>query len=383
MPFPGARTLFLTALAISAMVSANGQAVISTHSGVVHYFEGAVYLDDQPLEPRLGRFPSMPEGSELRTGRGRAEVLLTPGVIVRIDENSAIRMLSDSLEDSRIELLAGSAIIESGDPAPDTAVTLTYQNWQVRFPQKGQYRIDSAGVDAAIGRVWVREGEADVTEVATGAVVPVNSGMDLPLAAALVAEQSAGGSSGEPRDGLGAWSRGRADSISADNQIAANIQDPASLQDPSLMDPSNPAFADPSLYGYTQFPMLGLAPISPVVPGAYGAYGGVYGTSPYGSLYPYQMGFYSLYLPGYTYRPLFLGLPTAVRPATSLYSPRPRVPVIIPSRSPYGSTVVGSPSIYSSPALRVARPAMPTTVRPAAPAARPAPVAPHGVAGHH
>ena len=391
MPFPGVRTVLLTVVAVSAAVLVSGQAVISTHSGVVHYFEGAVYLDDRPLEPRMGRFPSMPEGSELRTGRGRAEVLLTPGVVIRIDENSTIRMLSDSLEDSRVELLAGSAMVESGDPAPETAVTLAYQNWQVRFPQKGQYRIDSASVDAAIGRVWVREGEADVTELATGNVVAVNSGMDLPLAAALVAEQSAGGSSGEPRDGLGAWSRGRADSISADNLIAANIQDPASLQDPSSlnpasMDPSNPAF-DPSLYGYTQFPMIGLAPISPVVPGAYGAYGGVYGTSPYGTLYPYQMGFYSLYLPGYTYRPLFLGLPTAVRPATTVYSPRPRVPVITPSRSPYGSTVgspvVGSRSIYSSPGLGVSRPAMPTTVRPAAPAARPAPVAPHGVAGHH
>lgn len=393
MGFTGWRALLLTACAIFAVVStavftvvpANGQAVISTHSGVVHYFEGAVYLDDQPLEPHPGRFPTMPEGSQLRTARGRAEVLLTPGVVIRLDENSAIRMLSDSLEDSRVELIAGSAMVESGDPAPETAVTLTYQNWQVRFPQKGQYRIDSAGADAAIGRIWVREGEADVTELATGAVVAVNSGMDLPLAAALVAEQSAGGSSGEPRDGLGAWSRGRADSISADNQIAANIQDPASLQDPSLMDPSNPAFADPALFGYTQFPMIGLAPISPIVPNAYGTYGGVYGTSPYGALYPYQIGFYSLYLPGYTYRPLFLGLPTAVRPATSVYSPRPRVPVITPSRSPYGSTVVGSPSIYRSPGLgstSLSRPAMPTTVRPATPAARPAPVAPHGVAGH-
>src|SRR5271163_2603282 len=106
MFFPGPRTLFLTVLAVSA----SGQAVISTHSGVVHYFEGAVYLNDQPLEPRLGRFLSMPEGAELRTEEGRAEVLLTPGVFLRIDRNSAIRMVSSSLADSRVELLSGSAM---------------------------------------------------------------------------------------------------------------------------------------------------------------------------------------------------------------------------------------------------------------------------------
>src|SRR5580704_4986252 len=81
--------------AFTAFVSvAHAQSVISTHSGVIHFFEGAVYLDDQALEPHLARFPSMADGSELRTGEGRAEVLLTPGVFLRMDARSAIRMVS-------------------------------------------------------------------------------------------------------------------------------------------------------------------------------------------------------------------------------------------------------------------------------------------------
>ena len=47
-----------------------GQSVISTRSGVVHFFEGAVYLGDQPLEPRFGRYPTIAEGGELRTAQG-------------------------------------------------------------------------------------------------------------------------------------------------------------------------------------------------------------------------------------------------------------------------------------------------------------------------
>jgi hypothetical protein len=330
---PRAWVLFSTVLAVSA----SGQAVISTRSGVIHYFEGSVSLNDQPLEPRLGRFSSMPEGGELRTAAGRAEVLLTPGVVLRIDQNSSIRMVSNSLDDSRVELLTGSAMVESAEPAPGTSVTLMYQDWQVRFPQKGVYRID-----AAPPRVSVREGEAEVTNAATGEPVAVERGMELSLVAALAPERSADRPLGEPADAFSNWSSGRTDSISADNQIAANIQDPASMTDPSLA-----ALGDPGQYGFTQFPMLGLTPMSSVAPGVYGTYG----ANPYGM---YQPGFYSLYLPGYTYRPLFLGLPTVVR-GPMVYSPLPR--------TGYTITTPRSPTVYSPPAA----------VRPA-PISRPAPV---------
>jgi len=363
---PGARARFLTALAVSAafVIPASGQAVISTRSGVVHYFEGAVSLNDQPLESRLGRFPSMPEGGELRTAAGRAEVLLTPGVFLRIDRNSAIRMLSNSLADSRIELLAGSAMVESAEPAPGTSVTLTYRDWQVRFPEKGVYRIDSAG-DSGQGRVWVREGEAEVTGPATGEPIAVERGMYLPLAAVLAPERSVDLASNDPNDALDNWSQGRTDSISADNQIAANIQDPASLNDASLAGDPNALYGGPAGYGFTQFPMLGLAPINPVVSGVY---------SPYGAgVYPYQPGFYSLYLPGYTYRPLFLAMPSVVRSTVtsprSIYSPSSPLP------RTGTSTIRPLGPVYNPPT--VLRPA--PAVRPAAPVVRP--VAPPRASG--
>src|SRR3974377_1359907 len=113
-------------------VPADSQSVISTRSGVVHFFEGAVYVGDPPLESHPGRFPSIPQGAELRTEAGRAEVLLTPGVFLRIGEHTTIRMIASELSDSRVELLAGSAIVDSAGPAPGTSVTLLYKQWSVR-----------------------------------------------------------------------------------------------------------------------------------------------------------------------------------------------------------------------------------------------------------
>ena len=98
--FHGRASAFWT-LAVVAVLAlpADGQSVISTHSGTVHFFEGAVYLGDQPLESHPGRFSSIPQGGELRTAAGRAEVLLTPGVFVRVGEQSKIRMVGNKLSD--------------------------------------------------------------------------------------------------------------------------------------------------------------------------------------------------------------------------------------------------------------------------------------------
>ena len=93
--------------------AAFGQQVISARSGLIHYVEGRVLLDGKPVEVKITAFPEIKENMEFRTEDGRAEVLLNPGVFLRLGENSAIRMVSNKLSDSRVEFLSGSAVIES------------------------------------------------------------------------------------------------------------------------------------------------------------------------------------------------------------------------------------------------------------------------------
>ena len=70
-------------LGVAAWIPAFGQSVISTHSGLVYYFDGSVSIGMQRLEQKFGRFPDIGEGNELRSEDGKAEVLLTPGEIGR------------------------------------------------------------------------------------------------------------------------------------------------------------------------------------------------------------------------------------------------------------------------------------------------------------
>src|ERR1700686_2888414 len=144
-------------LALAASLCTFAQSIVSTHSGVVYFFEGSVFIEDQPLEQKFGKFPDIGEGHELRTEHGRAEMLLTPGVFLRMNESSAIRMLSIKLSDTRVELLDGSASVEANEAAPSASVTFIHKNWQVKIPQTGVYRIDSHPAQLRVYR-----GEAEV-----------------------------------------------------------------------------------------------------------------------------------------------------------------------------------------------------------------------------
>ena len=346
-----------SAFSILASVSflalpAVGQSVISTHSGVVHFFEGAVYMGGQPLESHPGRFPSVPQGAELRTVEGRAEVLLTPGVFIRVGARSTIRMVSNQLSDTRVELLAGSAIVDSAEPGPSTSVTLLFRNWSVHSSEQGVYRIDSDPP-----RLWVFQGKAEVSAGKKEDAQLVGPGMDVPLAPVLAPTRSAQ----PPHDALSQWAEGRQQSIFADNTIAANIQDPANL-----------SLSNADIDSFTYFPMLGLPSVGPSSSAIYNSVG------------TYQPGFNSVYLPGYTFFPGYTYLPFGL--ISGRYSTTPvRLPhygslPVSPIHSPVGNPIPVRPiSPYPAPVGPVLP--HPAPVSPISP--HPIPVHPASPAGAH
>jgi len=312
--------LFLSLAAAAWALPVHAQSVISTHAGLIHYVEGPVYLGDQPLESHPGRFSTLPQGLILRTAEGRAEVLLTPGVFLRMGQRSAIRMIANDLADTQVELQAGSAIVDSGEPNSGTSVTLIYKNWRVHFLQKGVYRVDSDPP-----RLWVRAGKTEVFAGPAGQPIAVEAPASLPFGDPLVTERA----SIEPGDALSDWANGRSESITADNAITAQIDE-------------DPASGTTGLDGFTYFPFLGVPSV------------GLGSAGMYSSLTPSQPGFNSIYLPGYTYLPLLVGLggrrlqtygPVYPRriglsPGTGGITPIARPPVPHPAPAPVHPIVV-------------------------------------------
>jgi hypothetical protein len=206
------RTALLTAgiLALSA-ISASAQPVISAKPGVIAYVQGKVTMNDQVVEYSPTHFPDIKENSVVRTEDGLAEILLTPGVILRLGENSSIKMLTNRLIDTRLELLTGSAVVEADDIAKDTAVTIVCRDATATLTKKGVFRFD-----ADSGRLKVFEGS---TVVHVGDQnIDVGSGRMLDLGSATASVKF----DKEDTDSLDNWSKRRAALMASANISAAH-----------------------------------------------------------------------------------------------------------------------------------------------------------------
>jgi len=200
-----------TAALVLGTVPGFAQPVISAKSGVVSYVEGKVLLGDQELQSSLTNFPEVKEKQELRTTEGRAEVLLTPGVFLRLGENSSFRMITNRLIDTRLELLTGSAVVEADEVAKDTNLTIVSGKATVLVSKHGLYRFNMQPAE-----IKVFEGAASVN---TGEkITPVGAGRMLSLESENASVEKF---DKEATDALDRWSKRRAENVAMANVSSA------------------------------------------------------------------------------------------------------------------------------------------------------------------
>jgi FecR protein len=307
----------LSALVLTlGSVPASAQAVIGAKSGVVNYIEGTVYLGDKLLEIQPAQFPDIKENTVLRTDEGRAEVLLPPGVVMRLGEKTSFRMISNRLIDTRIELLSGSAVIEADEIGKDTHVTVVAQNATVSLSKAGLYRFDMQPA-----QVKVFKGSADV-QIGSD-TVEVSGGKMMQLAGALaVAEKF----NTDDTDSLDHWSRRRGEMMAMSNVSAANRARTSGWQ----MDPCSNVYGN-SLGSWGYNPYYGLGTYIPCS-------GSIY--SPYGFQFWSPMAVYRAY---YAPRPVF-------NPGFGGGGRNPAYPTMVRTSSGYSGTMSSVASAPSAPA---------------------------------
>jgi hypothetical protein len=206
----------LTSAALVVFTSAfcAAQSVAPAHSGTVHYFEGDVTVDGVKLVSQVARFAEMKEQSVLKTGMGRAEILLTPGVLLRVGENSSFKMLDNRLLSTRVEFLSGTAMVEavdSGTSVKDPPVTIVYKDFEAQQVRFGIFELKSEPQ----GQVRVFKGEAKVTGNNASVNVKEGNMIDLTTTMAVAKFDAKDG------DDLYVWSRDRSAYLSAGNMSSA------------------------------------------------------------------------------------------------------------------------------------------------------------------
>jgi len=202
----------LSAVAMAlASIPAAAQMVVSAKSGVVNYTEGQVLLNDRAVESSITRYPEMKETAVLRTEAGRVEVLLTPGVILRMGENTALKMITNRLVDTRVELQSGSAVVEAVQTAKDNNVTVVVKNGAAAITKAGIYRFD---VEPAQVKVFRGETAVEIS----GQTTLAGAGRMLMLDGSSAAVEKF---NAEDTDALDHWSKQRGQLLAMANPSTA------------------------------------------------------------------------------------------------------------------------------------------------------------------
>ncbi len=205
------RTNIFLALTVAA-ASLSAQNVISARSGLIHYAEGNVTLEGQKVKPKNGEFPIVEKGQTLATEDARAEVLLTPGVFLRLGSQSSFKMVSNLLSDTRLEVLSGTAIVEVDDMPKGNSVTLLYHDAKIIPLKHGLYRLDVSD-----NRFRVFDGEAQVVQ--NDQTAQVKAGHQIEFGSVFLASKF----DRKYGDSLDSWAANRSQRIAQANLTSANM----------------------------------------------------------------------------------------------------------------------------------------------------------------
>jgi hypothetical protein len=127
--------------------------------GTVNYIEGSVSLDGAALNASQAGQAALQQNQTLSTGDGKAEVLMSPGIFVRVGGNSEVRMVSPRLVDPRVEVVRGSAMVEVDNKLKEANVSVQVRDASASILKEGLYRFD-----ADQGRISVFDGKLQISE---------------------------------------------------------------------------------------------------------------------------------------------------------------------------------------------------------------------------
>lgn len=182
--------------------------------GTVNYVEGAAYLEGRQLNAHDVGSVGLDPGEMLRTAVGKVEILLTPGVYLRLDSHSAVKMISPDLTLTQVELVQGRAGVEVDEIFPQNNLQVIDGGVATQLVKTGYYEFD-----ASHPTVLVFSGKAAV-EAADGKFMEVKGHHAMTLAEGVQAK-SMKFDAKNARDGLYNWSYLRSQYLAEDNNSIA------------------------------------------------------------------------------------------------------------------------------------------------------------------
>jgi len=126
--------------AVVAVADASNMANNNTPPpGTLNYVEGQVSVQGEKQSPKSVGVTYLEPNQVLDTADGNAEMLLTPGIFMRIGHNSEVKMISPGLADTQVELTHGSAMVEVDELFKENDVSVKVDGATTQMEKLGLY----------------------------------------------------------------------------------------------------------------------------------------------------------------------------------------------------------------------------------------------------
>jgi len=111
--------------------------------GTLNYVEGQATINGQPVDRNAIGSAELQAGQTLATQNGRAEILLTPGVFLRLGNNSSVQMISPDLANIELRVDKGRALIEVDWIQKENRIRIDAGTQPIELQEKGLYDFDA------------------------------------------------------------------------------------------------------------------------------------------------------------------------------------------------------------------------------------------------
>jgi len=141
MPRFKALTFMLSLATLCA--TAFGQNANPASPGTLNYIEGQASIEGRPLSSQSVGNTTLQAGQVLATANGKAEILLTPGIFLRLGDDSTVQMVSTDLTHTEVRLEQGRANVEVDQIYPQNTILVDLKNGQTQLLKNGLYAFDA------------------------------------------------------------------------------------------------------------------------------------------------------------------------------------------------------------------------------------------------
>ena len=132
--------------------------------GTLNYVEGQVYVQGRSETQKSVGSTFIGPNQQLQTHDGNAEMLLTPGVYLRLGHNSAVTMLRPRLANTLVELDQGSAVLEVDELFKQNNLRVVLGHSTTQIEKQGLYAFTAnpASVKVLDGKAVVNTDDRNV-----------------------------------------------------------------------------------------------------------------------------------------------------------------------------------------------------------------------------